>query len=434
MLRKLQKRFILIAICAVFVVLTVIMGIINLTNYAQVTSESDKMIAIIMDNGGNFPKQLTKKNDEDGNGSAGKAFGQNDQNALADNNKGGKPQMPMGGMSAEAPFETRYFTVIFDDSGNIVSANTGNIAAITSDEALAYAKRIYSSGRQKGFYNIYRYSVSRTDTGTMVLFLDSSHGLNSYRSFFKTSFAVSLVGFLGVFVIVLLLSKRAIKPIAESYEKQKHFITDASHELKTPLTVINANAEVLEMTNGENAWTKSIHNQVARLTELTDSLVSLARMDERDAKLLMTDFSISDAVWESIAPFRQIIVQQGKTLEESIQKNLSYSGNEESIRKLIGILMDNAIKYSNGGGKIAVSLKSGSKGPVFQICNSVESLEKGNHEEFFERFFRGDASRNSETGGYGIGLSIAKAIVGSHRGRITARSEDGHSLLMRITL
>ena len=233
---------------------------------------------------------------------------------------------------------------------------------------------------------------------------------------------------------MLLLSKRAIKPIADSYEKQKHFITDAGHELKTPLTVISASADVLEMTQGENEWTQSIRNQVVRLTELTNSLVSLARMDEHDSKLLMTDFSISDAVTESLEPFSRLASQQGKHVEMNIQKNISFDGNEESIRKLVGILIDNAIKYSGEKGEIAVTLKSVSRGPMLQMKNSVDEISKGNHDELFERFYRGDASRSSEIGGYGIGLSIAKAIVCAHKGKITARSEDGKSLLISVLL
>lgn len=434
-IKKLQKRFILVAMCAVFAVLTIIMGIINITNYVDVISESDRTLAMLIENGGDFPRTMTGKNGtgnienakRNANGSGGL-----DKDDLGPGNESIKPHL--NGMSAEAPFETRYFTVIFNDSGEVSSSNTGSIAAITSDEALTYAKQIYESGHKKGFLNIYRYNTTKTDSGTMVLFLDCSRGMNVFHSFLKTSLFVSLVGIIGVFIIVMLLSKRAIKPIAESYEKQKHFITDASHELKTPLTVISANTEVLELTNGENEWTKSIHNQVSRLTELTNSLVSLARMDERESRLIMTDFSLSDAVSESVEPFKQVISQQGKTLDENIQKNLTYTGNEDSIRKLVGILMDNAIKYSDDMGKIAVFLKLGNKGVVLSIKNTVYHIEKGNHEELFERFFRGDASRNSETGGSGIGLSIARAIVVAHKGKITARSDDGHSLIINVTL
>lgn len=222
--------------------------------------------------------------------------------------------------------------------------------------------------------------------------------------------------------------------MAESYAKQKRFITDAGHELKTPLTIISSNTDVLEMTQGENEWTASIKSQVKRLAKLTNDLVSLSRLDEENSKLIMTDFSLSDAVTEALEPYKKLAEQNGKRLDAFVQLNISYTGNEDSIRKLVGILADNAIKYSSVGGAITVSLKQSGRGAALQFSNPVDSIEKGNHDIMFERFYRSDESRSSETGGYGIGLSIAKAIVLSHRGKIGARSDDGRSLIITVNL
>ncbi|PKM73165.1 MAG: sensor histidine kinase [Firmicutes bacterium HGW-Firmicutes-16] len=416
MIKKLQRRFIIIAVSAVAAVLLVILGSICISNYSEIISEADSTISILAANNGNYPK-----------------FDKNDNNFNNGGNfiNGSKPRQEM---SPEAPFETRFFVAYLDNSGEVLSVNTGSIAAVATDEAIDYAGEVFESARQKGFIGVYRYGVSRTDSGTMVIFLDCSRGLNLFGKFFETCLAVSVLGIFGVFIIVFLFSKRAIKPIADSYEKQKHFITDASHELKTPLTVINASTEVLEMTQGESEWTKSIRNQVLRLTELTNSLVSLARMDEHDSKLIMTDFSISDAISESLEPFAILATQKGKSVEMNIQKNISYEGNEEEIRKLVGVLADNALKYSGEKGEMAFTLKTGSKGPLLLVRNTVEGIEKGNHDEMFERFYRGDSSHSSEIGGFGIGLSIARAIVNTHKGKITARSEDGKSLTISIQL
>ena len=411
MIKKLQRRFILIAVSSVAAVLLIIMGAICVSNYIQVISDADRTISFLEENNGNYPKL-------------------NDKN-LNNSGIGAKLRQEI---SPEAPFETRFFTVNLDESGDTISVNTGSIAAVTSTEAIEYAKDIYDSGKQAGFFGVYRYKAIQTESGIMVLFLDCSRGLSLFYKFLETSLGVSLVGILGVLLLVMVFSKRAIKPIADSYEKQKHFITDASHELKTPLTVINANTEVLEMTQGESEWTQSIRNQVSRLSELTNSLVSLARMDESDSKLIMTSFSISDAVTEAVEPFIKVAQQKGKSLEMHIQANLSYEGNEESIRKLVGILADNAIKYSGEKGNISISLKSHAKGTLIQIKNSVDSIEIGNHDELFERFYRGDESHSSQIGGFGIGLSIARAIVYSHKGKIAARSDDGKSLMISVML
>ncbi len=410
MIKKLQKRVVIIAVSSVAAVLLVIMGAILITNYSEIVSDADSTILMLEQNNGIYPKF------EEG------SFGNNN------------PDRPKQGLSPEAQFETRFFTVNLNGDGETISANTGSIAAVTTDEAIEYAEEIYEDGKDDGFFGVYRYGVVRTDKGTMVLFLDCSRSLDIFYRFVRATLAVSVVGIFGVFILMLLFSRRAIKPIADSYAKQKHFITDASHELKTPLAVINANTEVIEMTQGDSEWTQSIKNQVQRLTELTNSLVSLARMDEHDSKLLMTDFSISDAITESLEPFVGLAAQQGKTLVSKIQGNISFEGNEESVRKLVGILADNAIKYSDEKGEISVTLKSSSKGPILQMKNSVDEIAKGSHDELFERFYRGDASHSSEIGGYGIGLSIAKAIVYAHKGKITARSEDGKSLMISVLL
>ncbi|MEA4894974.1 MAG: HAMP domain-containing sensor histidine kinase [Oscillospiraceae bacterium] len=412
MIKKLQRRFIIISVCAVSAVLFVIMSGICVSNYTEIIADADSTLEMLTENNGNYPK--FDKNIKDGDFGTGSRPGQT--------------------MSPEAPFETRFFVAYLDESGEVSSVNTGSIAAVATDEAIEYAEKVVRSGRQNGFVGVYRYSVSKSGSGSLVVFLDCSRGLNLFQRFFETSLAVSLIGIFGVFVIVLLMSKRAIKPIADSYEKQKHFITDASHELKTPLTVINASTEVLEMTQGESEWTQSIRNQVARLTELTNSLVSLARMDEHDNRLIMTDFSLSDAVTESLDSFSILARQQGKTFRTNIRKNVSYEGNEEEIRRLVVVLADNAVKYSGEKGEITVTLKTGPKGPLLLVTNTVDEIKKGSHDELFERFYRGDPSHNSEIGGFGIGLSIARAIVSAHKGKISARSEDGKSLAISVQL
>jgi len=413
MIKKLQRRFIAIAVSAVAAVLAIIMGVICISIYSEVISDADETLAILAQNNGNYPKV------------------ERNNNAGAVGGIGGKPRQEM---SPEAPFETRFFTVTLNEDGETVSVNTGNIAAVATDEAAEYAQKIYESGRTKGFLGVYRFSVSQTGSHTLIIFLDSTRGLALFYKFFETSLGVSLIGLLGVFILVLLFSKRAIKPVADSYEKQKHFITDASHELKTPLTVINASTDVLEMTQGENEWTQSIRNQTLKLTELTNSLVSLSRMDEHDSKLLMTDFSLSDAVSESLEPFVLLAVQKGKHFRTDVQKNISYYGGEDEIRKLIGILADNAIKYSGSSGEISASLKETTRGIVLQFKNSVDEIAKGPHDEMFERFYRGDASHSAVIGGFGIGLSIARAIAANHKGKITARSPDGKSLIITTNL
>lgn len=167
---------------------------------------------------------------------------------------------------------------------------------------------------------------------------------------------------LAVLILVIILSKRIVKPVIESYEKQKRFITDAGHEIKTPLTVIDADAEVLEMDCGDNEWLKDIRKQTAKLKDLTNNLIYLSRMEENQDNVVMIDFPISDIVEETASSFQALAVTQEKTFDCEIEPMLTCYGNEQNIQRLLEILLDNALKYSNPGGHISVNLKKKRKG------------------------------------------------------------------------
>lgn len=411
MIKKLRRKFVTVAMCSVIAVLAVIIGIINIAGFYNVSRKADETLAVLSENGGVFPKPEKEKG----------------------NKTGGKPLGPHG-MSPEAPYETRYFSVLFSSSGEIISVNTGSIAAISTEEAMKYARQVYSSGKTSGFYSDYKYSFSDDTQGRLLIFLDCGRDLSTLRSFFLTSLWVSLAGIAGVLALVLVFSKIAIRPVAESLEKQKQFITGASHEIKTPLTVIDASLSVLEMETGESQWTESIHNQVSRLSQLTSNLVALARMDEENSRLTIMDFSLSDAVEETLEPFLPLAETKGKSLELAVQPNLSYQGDKQAIRQMVSVLADNAMKYSDEHGVIRVALKKQGKNCVLTVFNTVETIDPENLGRLFERFYRGDSSRSSEIEGYGVGLSLAKAIVLSHKGKIYAESPDGKSLTITVTL
>ncbi|MEG0895264.1 MAG: HAMP domain-containing sensor histidine kinase [Oscillospiraceae bacterium] len=255
-----------------------------------------------------------------------------------------------------------------------------------------------------------------------------------FSDFLTTSILISFLGILLVFLLVLLLSKIAMKPICESYAKQKRFITDASHEIKTPLSIISANTEVIEMENGESKWTNSTNQQIKRLTNLTNQLISLSRMEEENTQISKTDFSLSNAILETTEPFSAIAQTKNKKFEIAVSPNISYYGDEKSLRQLFSILLDNAFKYSDENGNIKVSLKKSGVKKEIIFFNTVEDISVGSHNDFFDRFYRNDTSRNSKTGGYGIGLSLAKSIVELHKGKIKAFSVDGKSFAISILL
>lgn len=436
MIKKFRIRFIAVAMASIFVVLAVILGVMNVANYRRVVREADNTLQILIENDGKFPEQEpgdnpAKKAEEENAGANDEKHSPPEKPEDSEKNDSGKNDNPR--MSPELPFESRYFTVVLDEDNTKVSADTGKIAAVNEKTAVKYAKTIAKKSKTSGFYSGYRYMVKETDGQKMIIFLDTGRNLGTFYSFLITSIAASLGGMLAVLILVILLSKRIVKPVIESYEKQKRFITDAGHEIKTPLTVIDADAEVLEMEVGDdNEWLKDIRKQTVKLKELTNNLIYLSRMEENQENVVMIDFPISDIVEETASSFQALAVTQEKTFDCEIEPMLTCHGNEQNIQRLLEILLDNAIKYSNPGGHISVELKKYGKGISLSVYNTAEYVSRENISHIFERFYRLDESRNSKTGGYGIGLSIASAIVQAHKGKITAETKDEKSL--RITV
>lgn len=418
MIGKLRKKFILVSMASVFVVLLAIMAVINLMNFHNVTVRADQILELLAENGGSFPRHFSGEAEET-------VLPEKDAEDQEMRQKGGR--MPEDGgevpLSPETPYETRFFSVVLDTEGNVLSVDTSHIAALTDEEAQTCGQQVFQSGSEKGYLGDYRYLVSE-GVDTTVIFADCGRDLGTSRAFLTTSIWVSGLGLSAVFLLVLLFSRIVFRPVTESYEKQKQFITDASHEIKTPLTIIDANTEVLEMEFGENRWTKSTRNQVNRLSALTRQLITLARMEESGGEK-MVEFSLSDAVREAAAPYEALALAQNRRISLEIAEGLSMKGDEESIRRLVGILLDNAVKYSPSGAGIRVMLKPKGKNRLLSVENPAGQLPQGNLDVLFERFYRTDASRNSGTGGSGIGLSVARAIVQAHRGKITAAARDG---------
>lgn len=266
-----------------------------------------------------------------------------------------------------------------------------------------------------------------------MIFLDYGREMSSFRTFLFTSAGVSIAGLLAVMLILIFLSGHIVKPFSENYEKQKQFITDAGHELKTPLTIIDADAEVLEMDVGENEWLSDIRTQTKRLAQLTNSLIQLSRMEEQP-QLEKIEFPLSDLVEETVETFQALARTQKKVLSSRIQPMISMNGDEKAIRQLVTILLDNAVKYSDDGGRIEVALEKHKNLIRLSVFNTVDSVPRESLSCLFNRFYRADPSRNSKKGGYGLGLSIASAVVVAHKGKIQATTQDEKSLLIAVSL
>ena len=321
-----------------------------------------------------------------------------------------------------------------DNNGRIIKAYRDDSLIADQDALQSKVIEALGKGKSSGFIGSYRFLKVETNVGNLILFLNCQRELDSYESFVKNSVLISIGVILSVLVLIILVSKRVIAPIQETYLKQKQFITGASHELKTPLAIISSNADVLEMMNGDSKWTTNIHNQVDRLTSLVNSLVVFSRMEEKDT-VERTSFDLTETLKSRIEDFDELANFQKKYIVTDIDENLNYYGEKESIIQLMDILLENAIKYAPEDSDISVKLNKNRKYAVLKVSNKA-NVEKGDLSKVFDRFYRLDESRNSAIKGYGIGLSMAQLIAEKHKETIQAYApEDGiFKIEMRFTL
>lgn len=428
--RRLRRKFILVAMGAVTVVLTLIIAGINIVNYSHVCKMADARLDYILTGKGSIDWEDESRTDS-GNG------GDTSTGMVADGDRAGARVGHFEGMTAESPFDTRYFTVTLVE-GQVVDVNTARIAAVGAKRAARIAMGLDSKGLTSGFSGNYRYTITAQGEKTTYVFVDCSRELASFHSFLNASVAISCIGWLAVLAIVTVASGAVIRPMVESYSKQKRFITDASHEIKTPLAVIDAANEVQEIESGESEWTQSIHEQVARLTALTERLVFLARMDEGSAGFTMASIDLSEAVDKAAAPFESVAVSRGKRLSMSVATGVRAHADAAAVTQVVELLLDNATRYASEGSVIELSLRAVSRGAgkgsaELVVSNAVDELPEGDLDRLFDRFYRADVSRSSKTGGSGVGLSVVRAIAEAHGGSATVSGHD-HQITFTVRL
>ncbi len=374
MFKKVRRKFILTAVCSVVLVVACIIATINIVNYTEIVGDADDAISALM-----------------------------------------------SGLPARYG-ETRYFTVTLFGDGTVI-ADVSHMISVSPEEAAAYAAQVIAGGSAGGFTGSLRYGVSAAHGRTTCVFVDCSIELGNFYDFLTTSIIIGVIAVAVVFALIFVFSGRIMKPVAESYGKQKQFITDAGHELKTPLTIIGANTELIEIQTGESEWTRGIKEQIKRLSSLTEELIFLARMEE-NADIKLSSFDLSEAVNATVQSFSAVAAGRGIQIESDVEAGLTLIGNREMICRLCNLLTDNALKYTDGQ-KVCVSLRAEGNKKVLSVRNAASYMEDGDLGYLFERFTRGDGSRNSATGGHGIGLSVARAIVQTHKGKIRAECRKG---------
>ena len=412
MIKKLKKKFTLLATVSIFILMALLVGIMNAINFTSVIKESDTALEILL------------------------------QPGLPIFNNSIPPERPRDeinkfiprGVSPEVPYESRFFSVTVTSEGKTKESNLSRIISVDEESAKIYIDKALSSKKEKGFIGEFRFAKTSDGENTKIIFLDCGRKLDAYKAFLLTSVITGFMGCVIVFILFLFVSGRIVKPIGEAYEKQKRFISDAGHEVKTPLTIISANVDLIEGEENSEE-TEEIRLQIQRLASLTNNLVYLTKMDESENKLTKEEINFTAIVKKAANSFKAPAALDNIEILPFIEENAYINANPDAIERLVSILFDNALKYSPLGGKIEVRLINSKKSVEFSIKNFTKGeVKKENLTYVFDRFYRMDSSRNSETGGHGIGLSIAKAITEQHGGAINAETTNGHDFIITVAI
>ncbi len=436
MVKQLQKKFIISAMLAVTILLVVLIGGINVFNYLTTSNDNDRLMEMICYS---FETSTKWNADTTDNTQPPQSINDTQKNTAADisgsqNNPDFPPQdngtkppddkknNGFGRHDKNAVDSARYAAVAIDKNGNIIRTDVTHISSLTEDEVTAITEALKNNASGTGTYSgfLYRISETKRAEGKVIILLDNGMQISSFFTVLFISVGAGIFGWLLMLLLVILLSKKTIAPVARSIEKQKQFVTNAGHEIKTPLAIILANTDAMELHNGENKWSKNIRAQTLRLSGLMQNLLMLAKMDESSAKLPMCSFDISTAAEDTVNAFIEPAALKGVMIEQDIQKGLQLNGNRDSIVQLMTVLLDNAVKYTVSGGMIRAKLSGNEKNITLSIANTCEPID--HPEKLFDRFYRGDSARTQKNGGYGIGLSVAQAIAELHKGTITAEN------------
>lgn len=436
MVKQLQKKFIISAMLAVTILLVVLIGGINVFNYLTTSNDNDRLMEMLCYS---FETSTKWNADTTDNTQSPQSINGTQKNTAADisgsqNNPDFPPQdngtkppddkknNGFGRHDKNAVDSARYAAVAIDKNGNIIRTDVTHISSLTEDEVTAITEALKNTASGTGTYSgfLYRISETKRAEGKVIILLDNGMQISSFFTVLFISVGAGIFGWLLMLLLVILLSKKTIAPVARSIEKQKQFVTNAGHEIKTPLAIILANTDAMELHNGENKWSKNIRAQTLRLSGLMQNLLMLAKMDESSAKLPMCSFDISTAAEDTVNAFIEPAALKGVMIEQDIQKGLQLNGNRDSIVQLMTVLLDNAVKYTESGGMIRAKLSGNDKNIALSIANTCEPID--HPEKLFDRFYRGDSARTQKNGGYGIGLSVAQAIAELHKGTITAEN------------
>ena len=401
MVSRLRRKFIALGTAAVVLIVFVVLAALNLASFYDEGSRIEAVLSYITRHDGKLPEKRIVDEGFD--------------------------------YTPEFAFQTRYYWAKFSEDGALLATDASHIAAVTDEEAEALATRLVHGANLRGNYEAdsayYAYLVTKLEGGgSFVVVMDCTREMQMVWNGVRFSVLVGLLCVLLYIALVACFSRCLVAPFVRNLKSQRQFVTNASHELKTPIAIISANTEVLEITMGKNQWTETILKQVKRLSGLVNDMVALAKLEERVSDHFHPiDVNCAETAREVAASFELPAKEQGKRIVMEIEDGVHVLADQRIIYTLMNVLVDNAVKYADDGGDVQIALASGrrGRGMVFSVTNPYAAGEGIDYSRFFERFYREDASHNSEKAGYGIGLTIAAEIVSYLKGKLAVRYKDG---------
>ena len=401
MIRKLQHRFILITMSGIILIFILILAVLNLSVSYSAQRQGYHTLS-------QYERRM-------------------DFSPSPVSDAKNPPPVPEGHPMEMSWFDDmRVMYVFYDNNGEILSYSLGGNPDMTMDTLEQLATRAKCDHKQNGKVSGYLYLLKEKEESTQLYLLDYSPERDMSARLLKVCLWVGLAAIFVLFIPVIFLSRWVTKPVQVAFDKQKQFIADASHELKTPLTIITTNAEVLQRELPDNKWLVYILEQTGRMKNLINSLLELARLDAYSDTGSYLTFDLSRAVKNAALSFESLAFEYEKSYSMEIEDGFSLHGNETHIKQLVTILLDNAFKYSDEHGTVRICLSAHGDKKMLLVSNTGKGISPEDQKHIFERFYRSDSSRNRQYGGYGLGLSIAQSIVKAHKGHISVKS-DGQS-------
>lgn len=448
MIKKLRLKFTLLVLGSLLVIFAGVVFAINYVSWNDVTRQAEQSLEILIENNGRRPGMMhqnqgewpeppwVQSEDQDDSEDDNDPHEAVDWDALTDYDDDLHWPRPFGQLDDDREFAANlstFYTVRLDEDGNITQWSSDRQELYSDEQVRTLVDWVQDSDEDFGRIGSQFFRrKEQEDDGTLLVVLDARMQVEQASSLRRTTILVGVLAYVILGLVATLLIRRMTKPVQEAFDKQKQFVWDASHELKTPLAVILANAEVLAGEIGENEWLQYIQSEVQRTDHLVQNLLTLARMDKGSVQTVFQSFDLSQAILQVALPFESTVFEAGKTMEMDVPGGVTYRGDRDMIQQLVVILLSNAVKYSDEGGSITLALDS--RGPVLKVHNTGPAIAPDVLPHIFDRFYRGDAAHNRETPGNGLGLAIAKTIVENHKGKITAESSPESGTTFTVTL